>query len=53
MSQGRGKHTGKTNKMARYKAEGRREKNKLKKLKKILKKQPNNTQISNLIKKIG
>lgn len=37
-------------KYTRYKAENRKEKNKLRKLKKIAKLQPNNLQIINLIK---
>ena len=48
--QGRGKHEGYKNKLARYKSQGRKEINRQKKLKKIAKQQPKNKQIINLIK---
>ena len=48
--QGRGKHEGHKNKLARYLARGTKDKNKQRKLKKIAKKQPNNLQIINQIK---
>jgi len=43
--QGRGKHEGYKNKLARYSTSGRKEKNKIRKLRKIAKQQPNNKQI--------
>jgi len=49
--QGRGKHEGYKNKLARYKAENRREKNKQRKLRKIAKLQPNNKQVIDLIER--
>lgn len=49
---GRGKHIGRTAKFARYKAEGRLEKNHLKKLKKVAKNQPNNLQVQNRIRQL-
>jgi len=47
--QGRGKHEGYKNKLARYQAQGRKEKNKQKKLRKVAKKQPNNKQVLDLL----
>lgn len=47
--QGRGKHEGYKNKLARYKAENQKEKNKQRKLRKIAKKQPNNLQVKKLL----
>lgn len=49
--QGRGKHEGYKNKLAKYLARGTKDKNKQKKLKKIAKEQPNNLQVVKLIEK--
>ena len=51
--QGHGKHEGYKNKLARYKAQGRKEKNKVKKLKKVVKNQPNNKQVKDLLEKLS
>ena len=40
-------------KCTRYKSEGRREKNKLRKLKRVLKLQPNNKQVANQVNSLN